>query len=349
MFLGTLGIGTWSAQNWVQDTDATERKTASRHREADEFIRSFPDLRKVPSHYCRSSTSNHYLEPVFQSMADLHKEYHRAAEEKMLRPLSRQVFAEEFKQQNLGLYHLKKDQCDTCCSFKAGNLAEVEWQDHLLKKEEARAEKVQDKNKANYKTVVVCMDLQALLLCPSLKASAHYYKTKLTVHNFILYDMFTHNATCYVWHEGEGALSASEFASCVTNFLSEHKEHAEYISWSDGCGYQNGNSVLSNALLNFCMETKKAVTQMFLEKGHTQMECDSVHSVIERRLRNQEIYVPAEYVALMKSARSKPNPYEVKYVDHTFFQDYANLRLCRSIRPGIKPVDPTVHDVRAIR
>eukprot|EP00064_Thunnus_orientalis_P012745 superscaffoldBa00001992_g12780 len=94
---------------------------------------------------------------------------------------------------------------------------------------------------------------------------------------------------------------------------------------------------------------KKVVTQKFLEKGHTQMECDSVHSVIERRLRNQEINVPAEYVALMESVWSKPSLYQVRYVDHNHFQDFTKLRLCKSIRPGIKPRHPTVHDVRAIR
>lgn len=351
LFLSTLGLGEWSVLNWVQDAGNKQSNAASCHRgEAHDFMRSFlQDLPKVPSHYCRSSTSKQYLEPVFQSIVDLHKVYHRAAEEKMLRPLSRQVFSEEFKWQNLGLYHPKKDQCNTCCSFKAGNLPDNEWQDHFLKKEEARAAKVQDKNEANDKTMVVCMNLQALLLCPRLKASALYYKTKLAVHNFTVYDMFTHNATCYVWHEGEGALSASEIASCVTAFLSEHKEHEEFILWSDGCGYQNRNSVLSNALLKFSTEMKKVVTQKFPEKGHTQMECDSVHSVIERRLRNQEIHVPADYVALMKTARSKPHPYEVRYVDHTFFQDFTKLRLCKSICPGIKPGDPTVHDVRAIR
>ncbi|XP_045887355.1 uncharacterized protein LOC123958143 [Micropterus dolomieu] len=51
----------------------------------------------------------------------------------------------------------------------------------------------------------------------------------------------------------------------------------------------------------------------------------------------------------MKSVRSKPNPYEVKYVDHMFFQDFTKLRLCKSIRPEMKPGDPTVHDIRAIR
>ena len=70
------------------------------------------------------------------------------------------------------------------------------------------------------------------------------------------------------------------------------------------------------------------------------MECDSVHSVIERCLRNQDIYVPAEYVTLMKKAQSKPNPYEVRYVDHNFFQDFTKLRLCKSSTQGSNPLTP---------
>ncbi|KAL1005027.1 hypothetical protein UPYG_G00053610 [Umbra pygmaea] len=351
LFLSTLGIGEWSAHNWVKDTGKTQKNVAPCHRdEAHEFMKGFlQDFPRLASHYCRSLSSKQYLEPVFQTMCDLHKVYQHAAEEKMLTPLSRPVFQEEFNCQNLSLYHPKKDQCDTCWSFKAGNLPDIEWEEHLRKKEEACAAKVQDKNDANDKTMVVCMDLQALLLCPRLNTSALYYKSKLIVHNFTIYDMSTHNATCYVWHEGEGALSASEFASCVTDFLSEHSEHEEYILWSDGCEYQYRNTTLSNALLKFSTEKKKVVTQKFLEKGHTQMECDSVHSVIERHLKNQDIYVPAEYVALMKRARSKPNPYDVRYVDHTFFQDFTKLRFCKSICPGIQPGDPTVHDIRAIR
>ncbi|XP_050993142.1 uncharacterized protein LOC127182077 [Labeo rohita] len=243
----------------------------------------------------------------------------------------------------------KKDQCNICCAFKTGNLPDDEWQHHLLQKEEARAEKLSDKNKASNNTMVLCMDLQALLLCPKLKASALYYKTKLAVHNFTVYNMLTHSATCYVWHEGEGSLSASEFASCIVNYLSAHTEPDTFILWSDGCGYQNRNAVLSNALLQFSMKKNKVVIQKYLEKGHTQMECDSVHSVIERRLRDQDVYLPAEYVNLMKKARVKPHPYEVKYIDHTFFQDFTKLRLCKSLRPGVRPGDPTVHDIRAIR
>ncbi|RXN16693.1 interferon-inducible GTPase 5-like protein [Labeo rohita] len=350
------GIGEWSALNWAKegptqaDTEGQTHSNARRSVAGHEFIHSFlQDLPKVPSHYCRSTTSKQYLEPVFQSMADLYAVYCRAAAEKNATPLSRQVFTDEFKRLNLGLYHPKKDQCNICCAFKTGNLPDDEWQHHLLQKEEARAEKLSDKNKASNNTMVLCMDLQALLLCPKLKASALYYKTKLAVHNFTVYNMLTHSATCYVWHEGEGSLSASEFASCIVDYLSAHTEPDTFILWSDGCGYQNRNAVLSNALLQFSMKKNKVVIQKYLEKGHTQMECDSVHSVIERRLRDQDVYLPAEYVNLMKKARVKPHPYEVKYIDHTFFQDFTKLRLCKSLRPGVRPGDPTVHDIRAIR
>ncbi|CAJ1057799.1 uncharacterized protein LOC122137067 [Xyrichtys novacula] len=175
------------------------------------------------------------------------------------------------------------------------------------------------------------MDLQGLLLCPKLQAFTLYYKTKLSVHNLTIFDMISHSATNYLWHEGEAGLSANEFASCVVHYLEAHLLCNEYILWSDGCGYQNRNLQLSNALLRFAMEKKKPVTQKYLERGHTQMECDSVHSVIERKLRHREICIPAEYAAVIRGARVNPRPYKVRYVNHTFFKDFQQVKLCKSI------------------
>ncbi len=193
MFLSTLGIGEWSALNWAKeghkqaDTEGQTHSNARRSVAGHEFIRSFlQDLPKVPSHYCRSTTSKQYLEPVFQSMADLYAVYCHAAAEKNVTPLSRQVFTDEFKHLNLGLYHPKKDQCNICCAFKTGNLPDDEWQHHLLQKEEARAEKLSDKSKASNNIMVVCMDLQALLLCPKLKASALVLQNKACSSQFYL-------------------------------------------------------------------------------------------------------------------------------------------------------------------
>ncbi|XP_016112975.1 uncharacterized protein [Sinocyclocheilus grahami] len=155
-FLSTLGLGQWSALNWVQEAGNTQQNATSHLRHEDrEFMKSFlQELPKMTSCYCRSSASKQFLEPGFQSMTGLYKVYHRAAEEKMLRPFSRQVFSEEFKQQNLSLNHPKKDQCNTCCSIKTGNLPDNEWQVHFLKEEEACVVNVQDKNDTSVKTEI---------------------------------------------------------------------------------------------------------------------------------------------------------------------------------------------------
>lgn len=65
------------------------------------------------------------------------------------------------------------------------------------------------------------------------------------------------------------------------------------------------------------------MTQKILEKGHTQMEVDSLHSVIEGKLKGKTIYCPSAYATLIREARPNPFPYEVKYVDHTFFRDFS--------------------------
>ncbi|CAH1100830.1 unnamed protein product [Psylliodes chrysocephalus] len=61
------------------------------------------------------------------------------------------------------------------------------------------------------------------------------------------------------------------------------------------------------------------------QKGHTQMEADSMHVTIERKLHNRVINVPADYVGICLHAREKPKP------------------------PGRKQGDPVVTDLRAIQ
>ena len=84
---------------------------------------------------------------------------------------------------------------------------------------------------------------------------------------------------------------------------------------------------MSNALAYLAKQKGITIVQKFLEKGHTQMECDSMHATIEKRLRNRQIYTPGGYVEVCGSARQKPKPYVVKYFDHTFFKSYDKLTL----------------------
>ena len=59
-----------------------------------------------------------------------------------------------------------------------------------MRKEDARMAKAQDKKRAEEgQCHVLTMDVQAVQLLPHLQASALYFKQKLAVHNFTLYNL----------------------------------------------------------------------------------------------------------------------------------------------------------------
>ena len=74
-----------------------------------------------------------------------------------------------------------------------------------------------------------------------------------------------------------------------------------------------------------------------------------MHSTIERKIRNKEIYSPAGYIAACKTARLNPRPYQVEYLHHRYFKNFSALKYHSFIRPGYKTGDPTVNDLCAIQ
>lgn len=97
---------------------------------------------------------------------------------------------------------------------------------------------------------------------------------KLKVHNMTIYNIATNECSNYWWHEGEANLEASVFATIIIkHLLNKCIEPIPIIIYSDGCGYQNRNVILSNALLQFSKTQNIIIKQKFLIKGHTQMEC----------------------------------------------------------------------------
>lgn len=243
------------------------------------------------------------------------------------------------------------DLCDTCVSFQTGNITENEYNDHIERKNEARTEKSNDKDSQND---VFTMDLQSVLLCPKSNLSS-LYKTKLIFHNFTIYDIKRQTGFCYFWNESEEGLTSNEFTSIIIHFLKRHVEQyfsregnikdIEIILWSDGCGYQNRNTILSNTLFNFALDGGITVVQKYLQKGHTQMEVDSVHSVIERKIRNKKVNIPADYVCICKTACQKA-PYTVEYLMHDFLKRYDKIKNFKSIRPGKIAGAPIVNDLK---
>lgn len=270
-----------------------------------DFLKQLP---KLPFQYNRASSSKLYLEPVFKSLKQLYDLYLAHCSKANNRNLSSKTFYNQFHDSNLAVYQPKKDQCDICVSNKVGNLSDDTYTEHVKRKDRAWTEKATDKNLAQRgECIVLTMDLQAVKVCPVVQASSIFFKTKLSCHNFTIYDVASHHSTCYWFTECDCDLVASAFTSCIIDYLEKHctTKNLPIIIYSDGCTYQNRNNVLSNALLNYASKNKISVVQKYLERGHTQMECDSVHSCIERKLKIEILTCQA--ITSQQPKRLEPN------------------------------------------
>ncbi|CAM4691278.1 unnamed protein product [Leuciscus chuanchicus] len=118
---------------------------------------------------------------------------------------------------------------------------------------------------------------------------------------------------CYAWEEHEGSLSSEVFAHLQSkhfeSILEANGNIEKVIVWSDGCGYQNRCGAISNTFLHLAMKHGVSIEQKFLVAGHTQMECDSMHSLIERRI-VKDIHTPRDYIVIFETARIHPSPYK---------------------------------------
>lgn len=373
MFLSTFDLKEKMVHNWILNNQnhgfaksvetKNHEKTAKRNRTSfhlkckaqSDFVKTFFNrMPKMESHYCRKDTNKLYFQHPFKTKTEIYEIYKTTCENENQSAVSSCSFNKIFDAENLSIYQPRKDQCDLCCQYRVKQLSEDEYQIHIKKKIEAQEEKKRDKEDAikgiNF---TFTMDVQAVKLCPVIEASSMYYKTRLQVHNFTIYNIATHQCTNYVWNESEGDLQSSVFVSCIISHLEKYclDDKRDIILYSDGCGYQNRNSTLSNALSYFAFKNGVTIQQKFLEKGHTQMECDSTHALIERRLKGRDITLPCQYATIIRESRKKPFPLDVQYLSYDFFKNYDDKLITRyeSIRPGKMKNDPTVCNLRCLK
>lgn len=370
MFLGTPSVKDNMVQNWIKNTysNGLRRKnnlenTGNTGTTSHSINRSsletrqkyisdwFNSLPKMPSHYCRKQTSRLYLEGPFKNTQEIYNAYKSKSISDNLLPLSKTFFHQFMKEKKFSIYSPRKDLCDLCCSYKAGNITEEDYALHIAMKNRAREEKEYDKTRAiENQCYTFCMDLRAVQMCPVLQASALYYNMKLKIHNMTIYNMANGDCANYVWNESEGELEASVFVTIlIKHLIKVCINKLPIVIYSDGCGYQNCNAVLDNALLHFSKAHNVQIEQKFLVKGHTQMECDSVHSLIERQSKGEDIFLPYDFVKIIKKSHKNPKPLDVELLTYKYFLDFKDYQIYRSIHPGNSKGDPEVKDVRAFK
>lgn len=287
-------------------------------------------INKVESHYSRSTTKRDYFEaglsiPKLYAMFKV-SEFHRP---EVKESYYAKVFNENY---NIGFHVPSKDTCDTCSERQKGNVIDTiesneKFEGHIRRKDAARNHKELDKQLSDGK-ISVTFDLQQVLTAPRLFNGASYYKRKLNCYNLTVYELQSNRGFCYFWHEGESGRGSNEIASCVLKYLrqvdEEGKKHV--VLFSDTCGGQNRNKIFSTALIHFIATSKniEKIEHKYFESGHSQMECDSMHSAIERSFKNKEVDLPCGYIEHMKSARTR-SPYTAIELVHNEFMDYKGL------------------------
>lgn len=297
-------------------------------------ITSFP---AVESHYCRKSTGRRYLDPCL-NVQIMYKLYVEECTKQNLAPVSISKYRQVFRKYNLGFFKPKKDQCKYCTAYKSLNMDEKEerkenYQRHISKKELARQERDLDKevSKLNSSTIAFNFDLQAVLTTPKGPSGQIYYMRKFAVYNFTVYNLASQKVLCYLWDETQGKRGANEISTCIYDYIISSYNNAECIRMmSDGCGGQQKNSIFATMCLNLVQThpTLQTIDHKFFETGHTEMECDSIHSKIEKKSKFVPVYTPEGWAQIIRSARSNPFPFEVKTM---MFDDFLDFKLAATV------------------
>lgn len=296
-----------------------------------EHIESFP---RTPSHYTRKDTKREYLAAnlTIQKMYDLYQE---ECKSKTLKPVScaiyRRIFGTEY---NLSFFKPKKDQCELCTKYSEADVERkmqmvAEYNEHVKRKEECQQAKAVDKSEASEKAnvAIATFDLQSVLSVPCSQVSCMYYSRKLNTYNLTIYSLKAPNhAVCYCWSETDGKIGSNETGTCLFKWLKNLPSAVdEVILYSDTCGGQNRNRHIAALLLHAVQTTHlKVIQQKFLERGHTYMEVDSMHSATEFAKQNVPVYSPRDWQNIFRSAR-KRNPYEVCPLDYSEFLDLKHM------------------------
>ena len=98
-----------------------------------------------------------------------------------------------------------------------------------------------------------------------------------------MYSLGSGHGTCYLWDESECGRGACELGTCLIFYLGSLPATVKHVTFfSDTCTEQNRNQFIAAALLHAIkiLPNIDVIGHKFLEPGHTQMECDSMHPYI---------------------------------------------------------------------
>ncbi|KAL4708107.1 hypothetical protein ACJJTC_009886 [Scirpophaga incertulas] len=308
-------------------------------------------LQPVESHFTRKRSEKLYLDGDL----NYHRLFNMYTEWLETRQREDNIVNENFK---LSFYVPKKDQCDQCHIYKNIKTPTEEQitlhEQHIRSKNIGRELKQLDKNESkcsNGKVALATFDFQKILNAPHGQLSVLYYKRKLSVFHFTIFDLANKEAFCYMWHECEGKRCASDVSSCLLKYIT--KKQAEGVTdfrfWSHNCAGQNRNRIVFAFYIYVAQKFNISIKHTFLEKGHTQAEVNSVHALIERSSKNKLVYTPMEWFPLVRWAKQGGKPYKVIEMTHSAFFEFRSLLTGRNWTKNIKGENVHFNKIKQVR
>lgn len=345
MFLRTLSISFNFVYTAIQksengngfiELDQRGRHTNHPKTVDDDMVRSVIDhveaFAPVPSHYTRQNSSKKYLEGSlsFPKMYKLYREWFDANEYASKVTSVRQYRNIINKYLNIGFHKPKKDVCEQCHIYENNNQItqtdKEKHEEHLREKEKARKMKMEDKDSAlqNNEILTAAFDLQKCLNVPHGNVSTFYYKRKLSLYNFTVFNLGSRKGYCFSWHQQTARRGANEIASCVYKFIEETVVEGikDYRFWSDNCGGQNRNRIVFLMYMLASSKFNIDISHRFLVVSHTPNEGDSMHALIERQTKDKLLYTPDQWYTAFRFAKSDENPYNVVEVSQELIKDF---------------------------
>lgn len=344
-FLGTLGISETVVRNTIKKSsygiieedkrgkkmppNKTKTETIERIRK---HIDSFP---KYESHYSREKTRREYLGAHLnlKLMYTLYVEEctRDNIDKKMIAKVwtYRNIFNTHF---NLGFKPPETDTCDDCDRFVIQMRGSGESEKDTLKSrynehlEDAKARynlKAFDKLACTANTAagkkMITVDLQKCLPTPLLTNGLSFYLRKLWTFNYTILDSSTNKSTCIMWDESVSGRGGNELASGLIKWFELNVSNTstrEVTIWSDNCAGQNKNIhiIMCYLWLLKYIPNLQVINHKYLMKGHTHMEVDGIHSIIERKKKKQpqfSIMTPWDWQQLIRSCSSDKTTIEV--------------------------------------
>lgn len=356
-FLNTLSISETVVRNALknQTHGIVETDRRGRHEprnkiseEIKENIRNH--IRKLPkyeSHYSREKTNRKYLGNHL-NVEVLYKLYKEDCELLKLDPkfiaknwLYRHIFNTEF---NLGFRLPENDTCDTCDSYtiKIRELNDGPERDELKIKYDAHLDDATQRynlkkiDKTHCKEnkshcIMLTVDLQKCLATPLLTNGQSFYLRKLWTFNYTI--MNGDKCTCIMWDETKSGRGGNEMASgilkwCELNIL--NTDINEITIWSDNCSGQNKNInlIICYLWLLHKFPNLQKINHKYLLKGHTHMEVDGVHSLIERARKKTPqftIMTPWDWQQMIRSCSNNSENIEVVNMELHDFKNFLEL------------------------